>query len=920
MRRYFFVAVCFFVVACGLGATTVGCSFKDRSGYVGPGAPNAPTLSLNTTEPRHGDALVATVGGSVDPAAQTVRYDVKWYLEGSNDATTSSLALADGGTSTLNATLAKHQHWKAVAFAYTDDGRRSDATEVSAEVLNTPPTAKTAALSTYRPIADEKLTAKIVGFEDVDGDAAVVRYRWEVDGHAAVDTTASEFDLSTVIASAASRTVEQDNVQLSVTVIASDGEEDAAPVTLGPFAILNNVTRWKAIEPIFESLAHFVRDVRFIAYDPRNERFLLYDGDSLWEYENEFGFVLLNPQGDAPVGGPADVYFDSTPGAERFIVVHGSVANAEPTKVSALNVASRGNEEWVSISTSGTIPQRRCFASALFRFDAQRLLIHGGLDDCEPTEATPYNEAWALTLTGNTGVWQNLGTSVLGANGLFGAVSVPGKTDNVAYFLGGFRKTAGGGWESSPVFRMEMSADSETITELASLQLSTPAFGVVAVPTASGAIGAMGMSVEGIQVDSTWTFDATYDQESLSTAQGLPSGLFPEPDIFAALGNAAPVGPRGVYGVHGKLGDSVAVWPGLNHAINTPEEPIYRVIDSSGLFQFVRLDTTASNLASAWSEGLGIGDGLLGIGLSLGQALAETPAGWLYIWAPAVPTGDFGIQRRPATEVSWQSLPRPLAGTGSDGEGVAAIARSDGTATILELTDASAPGAMKVADFDGSVWTDAQTSLGSPDSVGVLFAFDPGCDDIRTAFTEARRLWMHRCASNDTCAWEHIELPFYGFQRPVDAGDDGTLFWGSDTTTGGEGQVWTADLCASSIAFEQQSLVTPRFPTRLSAGVRVDEATLPTWLFFGGEAASTGGPQGAVFDLWRLTKLATGDFEWDVVSVENEFSNIVNWAVPPAVSWSQSDASVLSVGSAYVGPNGIFDFRFVGVRSLRYRP
>ncbi|MEZ4287821.1 MAG: hypothetical protein R3A47_06685 [Polyangiales bacterium] len=182
----------------GLVASIVasGCSLKDRQVYLGAGRPSAPTIELNTTEPRAGDTLQARVLGSVDPAGRTIHYNVQWYLNDANDPAMVSNDLSEDALSTLSQSLAKAQRWRVEAIAQTSDGRDSRTASVDVVVKNTPPSIRSIASSSYQPIADERVQITTSGFFDADGDAKILKYIWTITGRSPIETSVPELDLS----------------------------------------------------------------------------------------------------------------------------------------------------------------------------------------------------------------------------------------------------------------------------------------------------------------------------------------------------------------------------------------------------------------------------------------------------------------------------------------------------------------------------------------------------------------------------------------------------------------------------------------------------------------------------------------------------------------------------------------------------
>ncbi|MEZ4287819.1 MAG: hypothetical protein R3A47_06675 [Polyangiales bacterium] len=653
----------FFGVFC-LIASVSGCSLKDRSQYIGPGGPTAPTLSISSTAPRVTDGLSATVSGSVDPVGRPFRYQVQWFFNDANTASQSNDEIAEGGTVPLNVALQKHEIWRVVARAVTTDGRVGEATTIEVEVKNSAPTLSSAGLSTYQPIADEKVRAYALGYKDADGDEDASRYVWTLSDRAPIETTVPELDLGALDPPLA-EDVEANDVTLSVSVEAFDGEDVGGTIELGPYRLTNNRTQWRFLETIFYTNYRYTSEIRFVAFDEKNERFLLDDGTGLWEYTPRGGFVLLSPGGTHPEQGPVDVFYDGTPGEERLLLMHGQIGG--PTLMTSLSVSDRGREQWQTISTTGAIPTHRCFSSNLFRKDRDRLVVHGGLSDCTSTSATPSNAAYALTLNGDTGVWQNLGVSNLGINGHFGAVAVMHPNGERAYFIGGYRNTASGGspvYEAMPIHRVNFDGSSETSSYLPpSTAFLTPRFGVTPVVDGSKVYGSFGSDLEGNPIGNTWSFDMNTEQ--ISFEDDLLDALLPETDSFASytwypVKLVFPHGQRGIFGVSGKINDQVLVWPGTGTVRNGGTSRDY-----VGYFQAIGFDP-ALGATQGWSQAQMIGESLIGASTD-GPALGRTANGITYIWGAGSTDGRLGVQSRVGFAPQWSVLDRPIIPPGAKG-------------------------------------------------------------------------------------------------------------------------------------------------------------------------------------------------------------------------------------------------------------
>ena len=265
--------------------------------------------------------------------------------------------------------------------------------------------------------------------------------------------------------------VDPETSGLALTLEASptDGDDDGDMYTLGPFPILNDVTRWKRIMPNLllrrvVDTTGFLQDVSsFVVFDDRLERFLVQDGSHLWEYTDELGFVELHPGGDVTPAYPMHTYFDNTEGAERLLVLEGKPSEAY--KLYILDTSERGKESWTQMAITGG-PSARCYPMTFFDAPSNRLFLMGGLPDCD-LETSTNDDLWQLDVSELGSVWTPLslkpgyGT----VTGLFGATAVHHPTSPKVFLVGGYVNSASASapaWTPANVVELTLASNDGT--------------------------------------------------------------------------------------------------------------------------------------------------------------------------------------------------------------------------------------------------------------------------------------------------------------------------------------------------------------------------------------------------------------------------------------------------------------------------
>lgn len=541
------------LVSAVIATAAGGCSLIVSDG--GAKLPTAPSsLTVSPDDVRKGDSVTATAAGSIDPLGMALQYRFEWLL-GSEVIRTQ----VSDGSDTLVTELNKAESWTVRATPVASDEREGLFAEALFEVQNTPPLLQTVALSSYSPIVTDTVRATPDGASDVDGDAITYRYVWRVGSRAPIETTEGILDLAAI------SPVVSATETLSVEVFPSD-EEDENPngtVSLGPFTMLADTTQWRRAHPTVFSNGRLYGD--FAVHDARHRRFLFAaTNDALvqshWEYSPTSGWAELpSPAPTAELLIPIPV-FDATPGQERVLLL--GFNDSEEFELHALDVTSRGREEWTSFTIPAGGPGALCAPSAYFDLESRILLLYGGLDvQCgsEPTAAT--NRIWLLDLSDDENLdwvesrddpWFDGFSSTAGAK----VVKHPTLEKNLLFFGGASDKDL---TVPTPIQRLAFNFDDLSEPDISFFSGGNPLqgdpIGVFAIPDldAGTVVGGLGAEVPGAglsdPVNSTWVYDVATQQVRYRN-----SPVFTEYDT--ELGAA--------FGTAGWFDDQVLLVPGVS--------------------------------------------------------------------------------------------------------------------------------------------------------------------------------------------------------------------------------------------------------------------------------------------------------------------------------------------------------------------
>lgn len=147
-------------------------------------APSTPQPAISPTAPRTGDNLVCSVQtASVDPDGDPITYEYSWLQDGVATANTTQVV--------SSASTTKGENWTCLVSA--SDGTATSGTGTqSLNILNTPPSAPTVAISPAQPGSNDDLVCQItVPSTDADEDTITYTYAWLRNGQSTGYTTAT---------------------------------------------------------------------------------------------------------------------------------------------------------------------------------------------------------------------------------------------------------------------------------------------------------------------------------------------------------------------------------------------------------------------------------------------------------------------------------------------------------------------------------------------------------------------------------------------------------------------------------------------------------------------------------------------------------------------------------------------------------
>ncbi|MEZ4287822.1 MAG: hypothetical protein R3A47_06690 [Polyangiales bacterium] len=678
-------------------------------------------------------------------------------------------------------------------------------------------------------------------------------------------------------------------------MIANDGEDDGTALSIGPLQILDNITRWRDIEPpgLWTSPNFvFTDEPTFVAFDKKHERFLFFIHNKLWEYAPASGFVQLNPTGAGPSFGPIEVFYDSSEGAERLLLLSPE-SIAEPTKltkVSSLDVSTRGAEAWNEITVTGATPSYRILANNFFDEENQRLISHGGLVGDLNVSSVSVN-AFSLEFDGNSANWTNNGPSALGPNGVLGGVAVKHPTMPLVYFFGGMVRE-GSNWVPAAIRRVQLSSSGESVVSGMDLPAIPAALGAIAFydERTDTVYGGLGTDVNFQQQANLWKFEVS--NESYSQLQGFPSLLIPEISFASAFGGDASDN-KGFYGVAGKIDGSWLLWPGYD---STPE--------FVSLLQLVGFDPTKT-FDDAWSTVALLGEQVLAP--TFGGLTTFVDGTYLNYWGALVNIGGaLGMQVRDADDTTDRRW-RAIQGGPIDDTALTMVGR-DGDIMAMNI---SGPGGGLVSGvvyrFRNGAWNAESTSNAVP-AGDARALFDPGCNDSELAVQlDASTIVLRRC-DNSGCAWgAPISVPDGLRQPPLYDGVSKSILIvpevGNPPNTFA---MKTVDLCTSS-PIVQDAVITG---VQISAAnsyfgmVRLPDATTPTWLVVGDD------PAGSEQGMRVLVLQNTSANNYTLTEIDGIPGTVLGRYYPTG-SWDSTNGRVVLASTvATVGISGLSELRW----------
>lgn len=414
--------------------TASGCTFLDRFDRLrGDGtAPSSPVIHVEPAAPITTDVLRVVVDtASVDPLGLgEPTLEVVWTEDGGDSAE---------GVELVASHTSKGQRWTVTVTPRVGD-RVGAPVSASVDIANAPPVLRAASFNHYRPRLDDALEVRPSAAYDPDGDALSFSYEWRR-GEVPVAGESS----STIVPEEAFF-VAGDAV--SVVVVASDGEDDSAPLTLGPVPVVGAGIAWRPLTPdrLVDDARRAFQSAFQMVYDSFARRALYFVEGNVWERPIGTGgrYGLLEPSGSSDVVAIEEGTTLMDEANRRVIVVHGTVSLS-------LELSPAGSERWVSLTTVGAGPTRACAVA----YDAprDRFLFRPWNDYA----GFPVGSYHALTIRGETATWTELGATGYVPDGLEGAVWLEGPEDDVLHLVGG--RPAGGATSSDVVYRAEIDDD-----------------------------------------------------------------------------------------------------------------------------------------------------------------------------------------------------------------------------------------------------------------------------------------------------------------------------------------------------------------------------------------------------------------------------------------------------------------------------
>ena len=136
--------------------------------------PAAPLVTLQPESPTTTDALSLSVDADPADADEEITFDITWYADGAE------VPELSGATEVPADRTSKNQEWRAVVMAVDAKERLSGATEATAVIVNSAPTAEVS-IEPSSPGTNDDLKATAIG-DDADDDDVSFTYTWLRDG------------------------------------------------------------------------------------------------------------------------------------------------------------------------------------------------------------------------------------------------------------------------------------------------------------------------------------------------------------------------------------------------------------------------------------------------------------------------------------------------------------------------------------------------------------------------------------------------------------------------------------------------------------------------------------------------------------------------------------------------------------------
>jgi hypothetical protein len=279
---------------CG-GLLLQGCGGDPAQDATGAGSaadnrpPEIESVALEPASPRPGQRVSARVVAD-DPDGDPIRLDFRWRVAGR------PVPEADGRPS-LHVEGGDRDASIEVSVVASDGRAQSDPATASAHVGNLPPTIVQVVLKPLGPVSAGHDVTASPRSTDPDGGEIDYRYRWSVNGE----------ELPDVGATLAARHFSRgDRIELEV--VASDGEDESAPVRSPPIEVVNAAPRIVSRPGRIGADGVFRYAVR--VEDPDGDegfRYRLLKGPSGMSIDPEQGELRWTPAFDAVGSHPVEI-------------------------------------------------------------------------------------------------------------------------------------------------------------------------------------------------------------------------------------------------------------------------------------------------------------------------------------------------------------------------------------------------------------------------------------------------------------------------------------------------------------------------------------------------------------------------------------------------------------------------------------